>query len=204
MPYQIQLISYWMTQTHHLVYMCSITVVFDMMFLQRTWNFCWVEGDVHWQVRNEFCWIANNVLSNLCQSLNKGLTTQVYIPITQHFRYSNDIICFRVLWRSSVCGSKESWGLQPSAEDTSNVSHTIVHEDEVSIMCAIIIIIAPFMQTHSTIFSETRVNEMQNFTMNCSLRGNKLNCDVAEGCAPAMDKSNYCTINNDTSTRKEC
>ena len=94
--------------------------------------------------------------------------------------------------------------MQPSAEDTSNVSHTIVHEDEVSIMCAIIIIIAPFMQTHSTIFSETRVNEMQNFTMNCSLRGNELNCAVAEGCAPALDKSNYCTNNNDTSTRKEC
>ena len=53
--------------------MCSITVVFDMMFLQRTWIFCWVEGDVHRQVRNEFCWIANNVLSIFCHT---GVTQQ--------------------------------------------------------------------------------------------------------------------------------
>ena len=53
-------------------------------------------------------------------------------------------------------------------------------------------------------FSDTRVKELQNFTIDCSLSGNELNCAVAEGCAPALDKSNYCTINNDTSTRKEC
>ena len=60
------------------------------------------------------------------------------------------------------------------------------------------------MQKHSTMFSETRVKVLQNFTIDCSLSGNDLNCSVAEGCAPALDKSNYCTINNDTSTRKEC
>ena len=49
-----------------------------------------------------------------------------------------------------------------------------------------------------------RVKELQNFTIDCSLCGNELNCAVAEGYAPALDKSNYCTINNDTSTRKEC
>ena len=48
-------------------------------------------------------------------------------------------------------------------------------------------------------FSDTirmRVMELQNFTISCTVEGKMLNCTVDDDFAPALDKGNYCIVNN--------
>jgi hypothetical protein len=60
-----------------------------------------------------------------------------------------------------------------------------------------------FLQSNSSNAGQMLEN-LQNFSMTCSLRQRGLHCTVDKGFAPALDRATYCTINNQTATRQEC
>ena len=42
--------------------------------------------------------------------------------------------------------------------------------------------------------SEAVVMELQNFTIDCTVEGEELNCTVDDGYAPALDQGTFCTV----------